>query len=153
MAVICGMAVILTTRAAQAAGRELVTAPSLLGRAEELETKDEEDCRNQIGDIDNRLSTIVDHDLSAPGVDLRPLNISSMRSVTTNAPKTLAAPSTTARKPINCNHHVSASPSTTIPPRSTMPWMAFVPDMSGVWSVAGTRPISSMPRKIASRKT
>ena len=28
-----------------------------------------------------------------------------------------------------------------------MPWMAFVPDMSGVCSVEGTLPISSMPEK------
>ena len=40
-----------------------------------------------------------------------------------------------------------------IAPSTTMPWMAFVPDINGVCSVAGTRPISSNPRKIASKST
>ena len=37
-------------------------------------------------------------------------------------------------------------------PTMVMPLTALAPDMSGVWSVGGTRPISSTPRNVASVK-
>ena len=55
-------------RDAHAECRELIAPPRTPGRTQELETKDEEDSRDQVGDVDDRRSTIVDHDLSAPVV-------------------------------------------------------------------------------------
>src|SRR5262245_37875344 len=127
---------------------ELVAAPRAPRVAQELEADDEEDRRGQVGDVGEELGI---HDF-LPSLFFD-LNISSMRSVTTNPPNRLAEPSTTAAKPI---HLSSGSPcacaSTSMPPSITMPWMALVPDMSGVWSCTGTFEITSKPTKTASMK-
>ena len=75
-----------------------------------------------------------------------------MRSVTNQPPTTFALASTIATKPITLRKVSSASPSTMIAPTMMMPWMKFVPDINGVWSIAGTFEITSIPRKIASTR-
>src|SRR5215204_5117236 len=61
------------------AGGELIAEPRARRRAQELETEDEKYRRSKVGDIDDRLLSVVDHFFClATGFFL---NISSMRSV------------------------------------------------------------------------
>ena len=83
----------------------------------------------------------------------RPLNISSIRSVTTKPPTTFSVASTTATKPRTICVVPFAVPSTVIAPTRMTPWMAFVPDMSGVCRMLGTFEMTSKPTKEARTKT
>jgi hypothetical protein len=80
------------------------------------------------------------------------LNISSIRSVTTNPPTTLTVASTTATNPIVISRPLCDSPSTIMEPTRTTPWMAFVPDISGVWRMLGTFEMTSKPTNADSTK-
>src|SRR4029453_17225504 len=78
------------------------------------------------------------------------LNISSIRSVTTNPPTTFADASTTATNDrIRMNSPGCGVPMTMIAPTMTIPWIAFVPDMSGGCSSARTLEITSKPTTAA----
>src|SRR5205823_8184267 len=74
-------------------GRE-VAVPRALGRAELLEAEDEQHSRDEISE---RYEEI--HLLAGRLAAWRPLNISSIRSVTTNPPTTLVVARITATRP------------------------------------------------------
>src|SRR5207248_8226748 len=82
----------------------------------------------------------------------RPLNISSMRSVTTKPPTTFRVASRTATNPRTTSRGLVALAAIKIAPTRMMPWIAFVPDISGVCRMVGTLEITSMPTKMASTK-
>src|SRR5207245_5465713 len=87
---------------------------------------------------------------SCAGGGLRRLNISSIRSVTTKPPTTLAVPRATAASDTIRNHvGWPGTPATMIAPTITIPWIALVPDISGVCSSVGTFEITSTPRNAA----
>src|SRR5262245_43013819 len=129
---------------------------------EEAQREDEADDGDDVGERDP-VGTADAGDrkrhcgLSAPGSvgfvwgsGLRRLNISSIRSVTTNPPTTLPVASATAASVMIRSHTGwPGMPATMIAPTMTMPWMAFVPDISGVCSSVGSFEITSTPRKAA----
>src|SRR5271166_4724476 len=83
-----------------------------------------------------------------------PLNMPSMRSVTTKPPTTLSVPNTSATNKMICSAIVGCSrpPSTTSAPKTTTPWIAFVPDINGVCRVLGTLEITAKPTNPASTR-
>src|SRR5207249_4021028 len=124
-----------------------------------LESEDEGDRRDEVGDRDELLDG---HRLCggfAGGCAPRDspldrcLNIASIRSVTTKPPTTFAVPRTTARNPSTTPSGPGIALATSIAPTMTMPWIAFAPDMSGVCRVEGTFEMTSNPTKIARTKT
>src|SRR4051794_29844008 len=72
-----------------------------------------------------------------------------MRSVTRKPPTTLIVPKATAITSSSLSSVECASPSSRMPPSTTIPWIALVADISGVWSVFGTREMTSKPTKAA----
>src|SRR5207249_5482842 len=116
-----------------------------------LQAEDEENRRQQVGQRDGD-----SHLLASAGVAAfdgrRPLNISSMRSVTTNPPTTLVVARVTATRPRMIVTGESAPAAMRIAPTRMMPWMALVPDIRGVCRMVGTLDITSKPTKIASTK-
>src|SRR5439155_227649 len=81
-----------------------------------------------------------------------PLNISSIRSVTTKPPTTLVVARVTATSPSTMVTRELAPAAIKIAPTRMMPWIALVPDIRGVWRMVGTLEITSKPTKIASTK-
>src|SRR5439155_8600468 len=129
-----------------ARGADLVAAPRVRRAREKPQRKDEGHDRDQV----QQVREVRAH---AFGGRSRFLNISSIRSVTTKPPTTLAEPRTTPRKPtIHAKASLSGCARTIIAPTRTIPWMALVPDISGVCSSVGTFEITSNPRKIASTR-
>src|SRR6185437_7051451 len=127
-----------------------VASPGGSWRIESLEREDEIDCGRE---VEERSPHRIDEghrvrSLDAASMDsgfppggatrLRPRNISSMRSVTTNPPTRLAVASTTASKATARTHGSEACPATMIAPTRMIPWMAFAPDIKGVCSVLET---------------
>src|SRR5439155_9386399 len=127
--------------------RDAVSLNRRRRRGQTLQSEDECDRRNEIGDRDERLDG---HSVFRVG---RCLNIASMRSVTTNPPTTFAVPSTTARNPSTLPMGPGIALATSIAPTMTMPWIAFAPLMRGVCSVDGTLEMTSNPTKIARMRT
>src|SRR6476646_1763401 len=122
-------------------------------KAQRENERDDRDQVEQVREVRAHAPFWPSREASASFAGSRRLNISSMRSVTTKPPTTLAEPSTTARKPtIQSNVSLFGAPSTTMAPTTTMPWIAFVPDIKGVCSNVGTFEITSNPRKIASTR-
>src|SRR5207302_4734105 len=130
--------------------RREVAVAGALGRAELLQAEDEEDRRKQIGESDRDRHFLVSTGAFLAG--WRPLNISSMRSVTTKPPTTLVVASVTATSPRTIVTGELAPAAIRIAPTRMMPWIALVPDMSGVWRMVGTFEMTSKPTKIASTK-
>src|SRR5438128_1150486 len=116
-------------------------------RRESLETQDESDGRDEVGDGDQGRDGHWGFRVG------RCLNIASIRSVTTNPPTTFAVPSTTARNPRTVPIGPGMALATSIAPTMTMPWMAFAPLISGVCSVEGTLEMTSKPTKTARMNT
>ena len=153
MATICGMAVILTRRAAKAESAAPMARPTRISkilcrpgmnsvatmatamptrgdlvaaarggrRAEQLQAEDEADRGDEVGDVDEH-DAVVENPVHylPPAPALFPaagfrLNISSMRSVTTKPPKTLAAPRTTAMKAEQLQHVVEERDASMLP--------------------------------------
>src|SRR5205823_1448628 len=141
-----------------------VAAAGAAGGAQKLQADDEEDRCQQVdqGGGDAHLDAhLMDHyagrrPLPAtglpPGAGGRPLNISSIRSVTTKPPTTLVVASTTARKPSTTWTGVCAVAAITSAPTRMIPWIAFEPDISGVCRMVGTFEITSKPTKAASTR-
>src|SRR5581483_2287019 len=128
-----------------------VPVPRAGGVGEELQRDDEGDDRDQVGEVDPVLPAHSPCSGASSACRFRfGLNISSIRSVTTNPPTTLPVPSATAASVITRSHvGWPGTPATTIAPTSTIPWIAFVPDISGVCSSVGTFEITCTPRKAA----
>lgn len=80
------------------------------------------------------------------------MNISSMRSVTTNPPTTLVVARTTATKPSTISTGVCTWAAIRRAPTRMMPWIALEPEISGVCRMVGTFKITSKPMKMASTK-
>src|SRR5205823_3417998 len=116
--------------------------------AQKLQPDDEEDGDQEVDQFGS------DCHLPFPSFppDSRPLNISSMRSVTTNPPTTLMVARTTATKPSTISTGVCALAAITRAPTTMMPWIALVPDISGVCRIVGTFEITSKPMKMVSTK-
>src|SRR2546430_10541952 len=125
-----------------------VAIPGALRRAQLLEAEDEQHRSQQVGERDREIH-LVAVDLGAAA---RPLNISSIRSVTTNPPTTFVVARITATSPNAMVNGESAPAAMTIAPTRMMPWMAFVPDISGVCRMVGTLEMTAKPTKIASTK-
>src|SRR3989454_12657590 len=124
-----------------AGGGGEVAVARALGRAQLLQAEDEQRRGQEVGERNDRV-----HFLAA----CRPLNISSMRSVTTKPPTTLVVARMTATRPSPMDTGDDAPAAMTIAPTRMMPWIAFVPDISGVCRMVGTLEITSMPTKMAS---
>ena len=137
-------------------GGDLVAAARASRRAQLDEADDEEHRGHEIGEGDRHrhpgfFSSCAGFPFCA---DVgRPLNISSIRSVTTKPPTTLMVARMTATRPRAICSGSWAVAAIRMAPTRMMPWMAFVPDMSGVWRIVGTLEITSKPTKIASTKT
>src|SRR5439155_951637 len=86
-------------------------------RRESLETQDESDGRDEVGDGDQGCDGHWGFRVG------RCLNIASIRSVTTNPPTTFAVPSTMARNPRTVPTGPGMALATSIAPTMTMPWM------------------------------
>src|SRR5262249_56724117 len=116
---------------------DLDPQPRVPRRREEAQREDERHDREQVEEVGGSGAH------SSPGFFL---NISSIRSVTTNPPTTFADASTTAMNDrIRMKSPGCGVPMTMIAPTMTIPWIAFVPDMSGVCSSVGTFEITSKP--------
>jgi hypothetical protein len=88
----------------------------------------------------------------------RPLNISSIRSVTATPPTMLRVARITATRARVTSSAPCASLAMIIAPTRITPWIALLPDMSGVCRMLGTLEITSKPTnadntKIISRVT
>src|SRR5256885_10283202 len=79
----------------------------------------------------------------------RPLNISSMRSVTTKPPTTLVVARMTATRPSTTVTGESAPAAMRMAPTRMMPWIGLVPDMGGVWRGGGAFGLTSEPAEVA----
>src|SRR3989440_1918134 len=135
---------------------DLVTTASASRRAQLDEADDEEHRGHEVGERDRHrhpgfFSSCAGFSLCA-GVG-RPLNISSIRSVTTKPPTTLMVARITATRPRAICNGSWAVAAIRMAPTRMMPWIAFVPDMSGVWRIVGTLEITSKRMKIAGPKT
>src|SRR2546425_8677029 len=126
-----------------AGGGGEVAVARALGRAQLLQAEDEQRRGQQVGKRNDRV-----HFFAA----CRPLNISSMRSVTTKPPTTLVVARMTATRPSTTVTGDSAPAAMGMAPTRMMPWIALVPDMSGVCRMVGTFELTSTPTKIASTK-
>src|SRR4029077_16530914 len=115
------------------------------------QTEDEQDSRDQIGNRDEGVHLGLGVGVGVLAV-CRPLNISSIRSVTTKPPTTLVVARMTATRPRAMLTGESAPAAMTIAPTRMMPWIALVPDISGVCRIVGTLEMTSMPTKIARTK-
>src|SRR3984893_4154326 len=133
---------------------DLVAAASALRRAQLDQAEDEEDGGEQIGEGAREGHPVVfSGGVFSAGLAVgRPLNISSMRSVTTNPPTTLIVARITATRPRAICSGSRAVAAMRMAPTRIMPWMAFVPDISGVWRIVGTLEMTSKPMKMASTK-
>src|SRR5438094_3847794 len=123
-------------------GGEVAVARAL-GRAQLLQAEDEQHRGQEVRERDQRV-----HFLAA----CRPLNISSMRSVTTKPPTTLVVARVTATRPSTIVTGESAPAAIRMAPTRMMPWIALVPDISGVCRIVGTLEMTSKPTKTASTK-
>src|SRR5207247_773860 len=110
---------------------DLVAAPCMCGARKESQRENEGHDRDQVeqvGDVGAH-GPLPSCDASTCFAGARFLNISSMRSVTTNPPTTFADASTTATKPtIHVKALLSGCPRTIIAPTITIPWIEFVRD-------------------------
>src|SRR3954447_11313638 len=139
-------------------GGDHVAAAGGHGRAQVLQADDEADERDdvtgadEVGVLEEGSGQRDVHQLPSPSSGLaagfgRALNISSMRSVTRKPPTTLIVPKAIAIVRMTLSKVSCASPISRMPPSTTMPWIALVADISGVWSVFGTREMTSKPTK------
>src|ERR1700704_5989232 len=142
-------------------GGDLVAPTCAFGRAQLDQAEDEQYGGEEIRERDREGHPAVFSGgvfwgggaFSAGLVVGRPLNISSIRSVTTNPPTTLIVARITATRPRAICSGSRAVAAIRMAPTRMMPWMAFVPDMSGVWRIVGTLEMTSKPMKMASTKT
>src|SRR5947209_4338219 len=123
-----------------------VARPRPPRRRQPLERDDERHRTRQVDELD-RLETA-----HPPPPRRRPLNISNIRSVTTNPPTTLTVASTTARKPSTICAVPWPRPSTRIAPTRITPWMALAPDINGVCRIGDTFEMTSKPTNTDSTK-
>src|SRR5438552_16219120 len=117
-----------------------------LGRAELLEAEDEKHGREQVSEGDQGVHFGAGESAGRLAVCL-PLNISSIRSVTTKPPTTLVVARVTATSPSTMVTRELAPAAIKIAPTRMMPWIALVPDIRGVWRMVGTLEITSKPTK------
>src|SRR2546425_2047485 len=126
-----------------AGGGGEVAVARALGRAQLLQAEDEQRRCQEVRQSNDRV-----HFLAA----CRPLNISSMRSVTTKPPTTLVVARMTATRPSTIVTGEVAPAAMRMAPTRMMPWIALVPDMSGVWRMVGTFEMTSKPTNTARTK-
>ena len=95
---------VTTTAMHRTDGADQVAASGVLRRRQPLESQDEAQRRDQVGELHPGLV----HASSPFAGDLRCVNICSMRSVTTNPPTMFTVASTTAASPSHSSTSVSA---------------------------------------------
>ena len=118
-------------------------------RTQELERKDEENDRDNVGEIEILLQRELVHDCFDP----RDLNMRSMRSVIRNPPTMLLNDAATAIAPSIVVSGVSCRPAMMMAATTTIASSALVSDIRGVWSRGETRRITPNPTNPARMKT
>src|ERR1700686_550187 len=143
---------------------DAVPVAGALGRAELLQAEDEADGGDQVSQLDKGGHLVVVGSLAAVAFfcdwscapcarpAFRPLNISSIRSVTTKPPTTLVVASVTATSPRTMLTGELAPAAMKMAPTTMIPWIALVPDIRGVCRMVGTFEMTSIPTKIDSTK-
>src|SRR2546421_5052388 len=121
-------------------GGEVAVARAL-GRAQLLQAEDEQRRRQEVGQRNDRVHFLA---------GCRPLNISSMRSVTTKPPTTLVVARMTATRPSTTVTGESAPAAMRMAATRLMPWIALVPGMSGVCRTGWPFAMIAIPAKVAS---
>src|SRR2546429_6061692 len=116
-------------------GGEVAVARAL-GRAQLLQPEDEQRRGQEAGQRNQRVHFLA---------GCRPLNISSMRSVTTKPPTTLGVARMTATRPSTTVTGEAGPAAMRMAPTSVMPWIAVVPDLSDVCRTVGNVVMTTEP--------